>query len=147
MVFGIFQRGKLAIPEKRVVSLRGWTFFSLLIIVPAGFYSKFYQGPAALWVNNSLSGVFYEIFWCLLIFLLLNKARPMRIAFAVLILTCFLEFLQLWHPPFLEYLRSFFIGQTILGTTFAWSDFPYYFLGSGIGWLCLRRLQALNKCC
>ena len=131
--------------ESKVLPSKKWTLLSLLIIVPVGFYAKFYQGPAALWVNNSLSGVFYEIFWCLLIFLFLPKWRPVTIALAVLVLTCFLEFLQLWHPPFLEYLRSFFIGRTILGTTFAWSDFPYYFLGSGIGWFWLRQLRNLNK--
>ena len=122
-----------------------WTLLSLLIIIPVGFSSKFYKGPAALWVNDSLSGVFYEIFWCLLIFLFLPQALPEIIALSVLVLTCFLEFLQLWHPPFLEYLRSFFVGRTILGATFAWTDFSYYFLGSGIGWFCLRQLRNLDK--
>ena len=133
--------------ESRISASMRWTFLPLLIIIPVGFYSKFYQGPAAPWVNNSLSGVFYEIFWCLLIFLFLNKAQPVKIALAVLIFTCILEFLPLWHPRFLEYLRSFFIGQTILGTTFAWSDFLYYFLGSGIGWFWLRQLQRLDRSC
>lgn len=32
------------------------TGISLLFIIPAGFYSKFYTGPAADWVNNSLGG-------------------------------------------------------------------------------------------
>jgi hypothetical protein len=47
-----------------------------------------------------------------------------RIAWVVLAATCCLEFLQLWHPPLLETLRSHFLGATILGTTFEWSD-PY----------------------
>ena len=41
-------------------------------------------------------------------------------------------------------LRSLFIGRTILGATFAWSDSPYYSLGSGIGFW-LRQLRNLNK--
>ena len=131
--------------ESKISPSMRWAFLSLLIIIPVGFCSKFYQGPAALWVNNSLSGAFYEIFWSPLIFFLLNKAQPVKIALSVLIFTCILEFLQLWHPPFLEYLRRFIIGQTIQGTTFAWSDFPYYFLGSGIGWLWLGRLRNLNR--
>ena len=64
--------------------------------------------------------------------------KAARIALAVLIATCILEFLQLWHPPLLEWLRSFFIGRTILGSYFDWSDFPYYFIGSALGWLWLR---------
>ncbi len=58
--------------------------------------------------------------------------------------TCALECLQLWHPPFLESLRSHFIGQTILGTTFAGADFPYYFLGCWIGWGWIRYLKNLT---
>jgi hypothetical protein len=42
---------------------RAWTDASLLVTVPVGVYTKFHQGPAADWVNNSLGGVFYEIFW------------------------------------------------------------------------------------
>jgi hypothetical protein len=126
--------------------LRKWALFSLIIIVPIGFYSKFYRGPAAEWVNDSLGGVFYEIFWCLLILLFLPKVKPWIIALSVLVVTCILEFMQLWHPPFLEIFRSNFIGRTLLGTTFTWTDFPYYFLGSGIGWLWIKHLQNLENC-
>jgi hypothetical protein len=110
------------------------TAASLLIIVPLGFYSKFYRGPAAAWANDSLGGFLYVVFWCLLVFLAVPRCNPRRIAGGVLIATCILEFLQLWHPPFLEFLRSYFLGRTILGTTFDWMDFPYYFLGSVAGW-------------
>ena len=118
------------------------TLISLAVIVPTGFYSKFYAGPGADWVNNSLGGVFYEIFWCLVIFLFSKRLKPLKIAVFVFICTCGVEFLQLWHPGFLEFVRSFFIGRTILGTTFVWSDFPYYFLGSGIGWFWMKCLEA-----
>ncbi len=118
------------------------TGISLLFIVQAGFYSKFYTGPAADWANNSLGGFFYEIFWCLLIFLFSEKIKPRKIAVSVLLITCGLEFLQLWHPLFLEIPRSYFIGRTVLGTTFSWYDFPYYFLGSAAGWLWMNILHS-----
>jgi hypothetical protein len=137
---------KVNAKRRFLVSTQGaWTLVSLLVIVPVGFYSKFYTGPAASWVNNSLSGVFYEIFWCLLIFLFGGEGKPWIIAASVLVATCLLEFLQLWHPPFLEFMRSYFIGRAVLGTSFAWSDFPYYFLGCGIGWLWLRKLQKVGR--
>ena len=120
---------------------RSRTLLSLCLIIPIGFYSKFYSGPGRDWANDSLGGVFYEIFWCLIIFLFSNRKSPWRIVLMVFLGTCALEFLQLWHPPFLEFLRSHFIGQTILGTTFAGSDFPYYFLGCGIGWAWIRYLK------
>jgi len=127
------------------------TLLSLLIIIPIGFYSKFYRGPASEWVNNSLGDVFYEIFWCLLIFLILSESRfwkscyPLIIASGVFIFTCALEFLQLWHPPFLVFLRSYFIGATILGTTFVWSDFPYYLIGSIIGYFWIKVLYGIKN--
>ena len=120
---------------------RRWTVFSLFIIVTFGFYTKFYSGPVANWVGNSLSGVFYEIFWCLLIFLFLINLKPGKIAASVLLITCLLEFLQLYHHPFLEYMRDFFIGRTLLGNYFSWSDFPYYFLGCAIGWYWIKWLK------
>lgn len=115
---------------------------SLIVVVPAGFYTKVYRGPAAYWVNTSFDGVLYEIFWCLLFALALPKVRPVRIAAGVLMATCALEFLQLWHPPFLEMLRSHFLGAAVLGTTFDWTDFPYYFAGSALGWVWLRAVDS-----
>jgi len=116
-----------------------WTLISLLVIVPLGFYSKFYTGPAASWVNNSLSGVFYVIFWCLLVFLLI-PARPGLITAGVFVATCLLEILQLVHHPALEFIRSFFLGRVLIGTVFVWSDFVYYAFGCVLGWLWLRYL-------
>jgi hypothetical protein len=121
---------------------RRWTLLSLALIVPAGFYCKFYRGPLHVWVNDSLGGTFYVAFWCLVVFLLWPRAASVRIAAGVLVATCVLEFLQLWHPPFLEMLRSHFLGATILGTTFDWGDFPYYFLGAGAGWFWVNRIAS-----
>jgi hypothetical protein len=102
-------------------------FASLLVIVPLGFSTKFYTGYGQSWGRDWLGGVFYEIFWCLVVYLFWRKLRIGVIVAIVLILTCCLEFLRLWQPPFLEYLRGILIGRTILGTSFVWSDFPYYF--------------------
>jgi hypothetical protein len=111
---------------------RKWTLISFFFVVQVGFFCKFYSGPVDFWVNDSLAGLFYEIFWCLLIFLLFQKMKPFNIALIVFVITCILEFLQLWHPPLLEFFRSFFAGRSILGTSFTWSDFIYYFIGCSI---------------
>ncbi|MCH8034415.1 MAG: DUF2809 domain-containing protein [Bacteroidetes bacterium] len=122
-----------------------WALILFLLITPIGFYTKFYTGPGANWINDSLGGVFYEIFWCLLVFLIFIKAKAWVIATSVFIVTCFLEVLQLWHPEFLEIIRSYFIGRTVLGTSFNLHDFIYYFIGSGIGYLILTLLQKLKN--
>ncbi len=116
-----------------VTKARIVTVISLLIVTPAGFYSKLYSGPASMWVNNSLSGLLYVVFWCLLIFLLFPGIRIRVNVLAVFLVTCLLEFLQLWNPQFLNYIRSFFIGQALLGNSFTWSDFIYYFAGGITG--------------
>ncbi|MBN2011380.1 DUF2809 domain-containing protein [candidate division KSB1 bacterium] len=116
------------------------TCISILIIVPVGFYSKFYNGPAQDWVNNSLGGVFYEIFWCLVLYLVAPKLQPRLNALIIFLVTCVLEIMQLWHPLFLETIRATFIGATVLGSSFTWTDFPYYIIGSLLGWLWLHQL-------
>ncbi len=114
---------------------------SLLVVTPLGLVFKFYSGPGNGWFNNYGAGVLYEIFWILLAFLFFHSKRSANvIPIHVFIITCILEFLQLWHPPFLKMIRSSFLGSAIIGTTFVWWDFPHYILGCLIGWGWLRFL-------
>ena len=126
------------------ISPRLGVLTSLLLLTPLGFAAKFYTGPGRHWVNNSLGGVLYEIFWCLVVFLFARKAAPWKIALGVFIAAAILETLQLFHPPVLEYIRSFFIGRTLLGTTFVLSDFFYYAIGCAMGYAWIRGLRSLD---
>ena len=122
-----------------------YTLIALLIIIPLGLLTKFYNGSGAAWANNSLGGVFYEIFWCLLIFLIFAKFKPVLIATAVFLITCALEFSQLWKPEFLEILREYFFVRTVIGNSFTWSDFPYYFIGSLAGFAMLVMIKRISE--
>ena len=117
---------------------------SLAVLVPAGLATKFYRGPAAGWVAGSLGGVLYEIFWCLAFLAAMPRAVPAATAGEVFLVTCALECLQLWHPPLLEAIRGTFLGAALLGTTFVPSDFGYYAIGCGLGWLWMRGLRRLR---
>ncbi|BAZ54245.1 hypothetical protein NIES4103_69300 (plasmid) [Nostoc sp. NIES-4103] len=118
---------------------------SLLIVVVMGFLFKYYSGPAHQWFNNYGSSIFYEIFWCLLAFWFFRSQKAVKlITVWVLITTCIIEFLQLWHPPLLEEIRAKLIGKWLLGSTFSWWDFPHYVLGCILGWLWLRQLQKIG---
>ena len=130
---------------KKKNKIRLITFLSILIITPLGFYSKFYKGLFEFWVNNSLCGVFYEIFWCLIVFLFFQKIKPKMIALLIFLITCLVEFSQLWHPHFLEVIRNTFIGRTILGTSFVWTDFLYYLIGCFLGLLWINLIKKLSK--
>lgn len=125
----------------KLQKLRLLTIVSLLIITPLGFLSKEYYGPWKEWVNDSSGDILYEIFWCLFIFLFLpNRKAITIIPLWVFVVTCLIEFLQLWKNPFLDAIRATFVGRTLLGTTFVWLDFPHYAIGCIIGWLWLRQL-------
>ena len=117
------------------------TVLSIALITPAGFATKFYHGPAEAWVANSFGGVLYEIFWCLALFLARPRLTPAAIAATVFAVTCALEFLQLWHPPFLETIRATFLGAALIGTTFVPSDFACYAAGSAVGCVWVRALR------
>ncbi|GAB4366868.1 MAG: hypothetical protein Kow0042_07100 [Calditrichia bacterium] len=123
-------------------SVRKYILYSLFVIVPVGFLCKFYSGPASGWVRDNLAGVFYEIFWCLVCFYFWPyKSAIIKIVIGVFGMTSLLEIAQLWHPDFLEAIRANFLGRTLIGTSFAWWDFPHYFAGSVVGWVWLRRLH------
>jgi len=117
------------------------TALSLLIVTPAGFAFKLYSGPGNWWFNDYGAGLLYEVFWILVAFFFFPSKRAGNgIPVYVFGITCILEFAQLWHPPLLQELRSHFLGSALLGTTFAWSDFPHYVLGSLLGWAWIRFL-------
>jgi len=109
----------------------------LIILVPLGFYTKNYQGPLQEWVNYSFCDFLYEIFWCFVISLLFKNIKTKWIALTVFGFTSILEFMQLWHPSFLQVIRATFLGRTLIGNFFAWSDFFYYATGCLAGYFLL----------
>ncbi len=114
---------------------------SLAIIVPFGLLTKFYRGPGQAWLNDSFGSIPYEIFWILLVVFIWPQITKGSAAIAVLITTCILEVLQLWHPPFLQAIRATLPGKLVLGTTFVSWDFFYYFIGCFCGWLWVKVIQ------
>jgi hypothetical protein len=113
----------------------------LALLIPAGFLTKAYRGPFQTWVQDSLGGVLYEMFWIWLFSLFFPRSRTWIIVVSVLTLTSLLEVAQLWHPAFLETVRRSFIGKTLIGATFSWLDFPHYVLGCAIGGAWIGRLK------
>lgn len=102
----------------------------LVLAAVLGIALKYYPGNYRDFFNNSLAGTAYVIFWCILFKILFIKSNNYILIIIVTSATCLLEFLQLWHPPLLEILRSCWLGKVVLGTTFCWKDFIYYFMGA-----------------
>lgn len=116
-------------------------FFTGFLGLASKFVINFSLAPWAKWVNDSAGDILYQIFWLLILIFIWPNFAPRQIAVAVFCISSVLEFLQLWHPPVLEAIRSTFAGRLLIGTTFSWSDFFYYFLGSLLGYLWLQYLK------
>jgi len=120
------------------LNTRFQALLSLTIITPLGFLCKFYRGPGFIWFNDYGGGIFYELFWCFAFFLIWpRKSATLRICGGVFIGTTILEFLQLFSHPTLDYIRSGFIGRTLIGSSFSLLDIPHYLIGCvlALGWL------------
>jgi hypothetical protein len=127
-----------------VASLRARCLVLLAVVTPLGFATKFYAGPAATWVATKSGGFLYVVFWVLVVLALFPRLSPARVSLAVFGVTSLLEFSQLWHPPGLEAVRATFLGHALIGSTFAWSDFPYYAAGALAAWAGARRLASTS---
>ena len=111
----------------------------LAVVTILGFATKFYAGPGASWVAGYVGGFFYVVFWVFLFLGLAPGSSPGSVALWVFGITSALELLQLWHPPFLENIRSTFFGHALIGSTFSCWDFVYYGL-AGLAAPALARL-------
>ncbi len=125
---------------------RLWCLLSICIITPIGFWFKYYRGVGAWWFNDYGAGVLYVVFWCLFFHLIFcRKKNALKIAVWVLVATCLLEVLQLWHAPFLQAIRAIYICGLLIGNTFVWLDLPHYVLGAVIGFFLIKLLEKTGR--
>jgi Protein of unknown function (DUF2809) len=111
---------------------------SAIVLIPIGYWVRFYGfGPD--WIADALGSIVYEMFWISLGLAFWPKS-PFKVSGSVFLLTCGLEFLQLWQPPLLQSLRATLPGRLILGNTFSGSDFPAYGVGSSLGYVWVKFL-------
>ncbi len=64
---------------------------------------------------------------------LLPQSSMITVAMTTLLVTCSIEFSQLWKPDWLEKLRSIPPIGFLLGRSFVWSDIACLFIGVGLG--------------
>ncbi|MEZ6133131.1 MAG: DUF2809 domain-containing protein [Planctomycetaceae bacterium] len=118
-----------------------WKACALIpVVIVIGLGCKRYSGPGSDWVNNwGPASVAYEWMLMLLAFVIIpRRTAIVRIAVGVFMVTCLIEFLQLWKPEWLQTIRATVPGRLILGTTFSWWDFPAYLVGCLTGIFLLR---------
>ena len=130
---------------RRTPSTRLKLAAALLLVTAAGLAMKRLPGAAGGWPGDHGAGIAYVVFWMLLVLLLRPTLAIARVAAGVLLVTCGLELLQLWHPPALEAVRGSFLGHALIGSTFSAWDFPHYALGALLGAALAWRLGAQHR--
>lgn len=127
---------------QKILTSRSLILVSLLLITPLGLLSKAYTGIGQEWVRDYSGDVLYEVFWCLVIFWFFCPVKDSiklrnitsKIALWVFTVTCLIEVSQLWFYLVPGQISSSLVWRMLLGSSFAWWDFPHYAFGSIIGW-------------
>ena len=92
---------------------------------------------------------FGDYLWAMLLFfvfaLVLRNMSTFKVAITTLLFTYIIEISQLFHPQWLDYLRSMKLCALVLGYGFLWSDIVAYTLGISTGALVERFLLRNNS--
>jgi Protein of unknown function (DUF2809) len=115
---------------------------NILAIVPLGYVIRF-SHILPEYFHDAGGSIAYQTVLILLVVLIHPRANRRQTAIWVCWLSCAIELLQLYQPPWLQAIRATFPGRLVLGTSFAWSDFPAYFGGSYLGWRWVTWLDRL----
>ncbi|PSQ76559.1 MAG: hypothetical protein BRD33_03015 [Bacteroidetes bacterium QH_6_63_17] len=91
---------------------------SIFLCSSPGHRNEVVRGPAARGIHGHAGGILYVIFWTVVVVLAVPSLSPWTVAGGVFIVTCGLEFLQLWSPAWLEAIRDTFFGHALPGSTF-----------------------------
>lgn len=105
----------------------------IIVITAFGLPARTIQDKLPTWYIQ----YFGDYLWAMLLFfgfaLLLRKLDTLKVSIVTLLFTYSIEVSQLFHPPWLEYLRAIKLFGLILGFGFLWSDIVAYTLGISTG--------------
>lgn len=84
-----------------------------------------------------------DALWALMVFLgfgfLFIRITTLRLAIISLGFAWSIEFLQIYHAPWIDGIRAMRVGHLVLGSTFNWPDLIAYAVGVAIGVLAESR--------
>jgi hypothetical protein len=109
-----------------------WQYLLLLaLVLCAGYASRRYAHYLPMLIRKRTG----DALWACAVFSILTLIRPrwstLAITITALLLSYSVEFSQIYHAPWIDHLRSYRIGSTILGSTFFWWDQVAYTIGIG----------------
>lgn len=112
----------------------------MAVITVAGLPARVIQDQLPTWYTL----YFGDYLWAMLLFfifaLMLRNMSTFKVAVITLLFTYLIEISQLFHPQWLDDLRSIKVFALVLGYGFLWSDIAAYTLGIFTGTLVERFL-------
>ena len=101
----------------------------MIVITAFGLPARTIQDQLPRWYVQ----YFGDYLWAMLLFfvfaLILQNMSTFKVAIVTLLFTYIIEISQLFHPQWLDYLRSIKLFALVLGFTFLWSDIAAYTFG------------------
>ena len=118
----------------------------MIVIIAFGLPARMIQDRLPDWYVQ----YFGDYLWAMLLFfifaLIFQNKGTFQVAMITLLFAYSIELSQLFHPQWLEYLRSIKVFALVLGYTFLWSDIAAYTLGVSTGALIEHfQLQKVRK--
>lgn len=121
---------------------RLWYAVAILVVIAAGLASRRYP-----WLFPGFMSKYPgDALWALMVFLgwgiIFPGVSTRKIAVYALATSFVDECSQLYHAPWIDSIRSTFLGHIILGSGFMWFDFAAYAIGVFIGVFGERALRS-----
>jgi divalent metal cation (Fe/Co/Zn/Cd) transporter len=121
----------------------GRTVLALVVLAGLGIFSRTPAGRLP-WADKAFGDTLWAAMFYLLVILLLPEVHTVVAVAMAVGITFSIEFLKLYHAPWIDSLRGNAIGGMILGHAFFWHDFLSYILGIVLGVL-LDRIFILRR--
>ncbi len=106
---------------------------TIFIIIALGLPARTTTGLLPLWYINYVGDALWAMMLFFIFGLLFQKCSTLRIFAVSILFTWSIEFSQLYHAPWIDFLRSIKIFALILGFDFVFSDLIAYTIGITTG--------------
>jgi hypothetical protein len=110
-------------------------FLLFIVIIISGLASRNYSKMLPNWVDLYLGDALWALIVFVLIGMILKHKSSLTIVLLALSFSYIIEISQLYHAPWIDKVRSTWLGGHILGFGFLWSDLLCYTVGIAAGFL------------
>ncbi len=100
-----------------------------LAVIPLGLATRRFPSAFPEFIATYAGDVLWAVVAYLLMGVIAPSATVRRRGAIALAFAFIVEFSQLWHPEWLDAIRTTTLGHLLLGIGFEWSDLPCYTLG------------------